>query len=124
MNVFTAEIIGTFLLIVLGDGVVANVLLNQTKGNSGGWIVITFGWAIAVFTGVYASTSLGGGGHLNPAVSLALAVFGDFDKSLLLPYRTGQLAGAFTGAVVVWLAYKKHFDTTDNADAIRAVFCT
>lgn len=124
MNHFIAEFIGTGLLIILGNGVVANVLLNQTKGNSSGWIVITFGWAIAVFTGVYSSTALGGSGHLNPAVSLALAAFGDFENSLLLPYITGQLAGAFTGAVVVWLAYKKHFDTTESADSIRAVFCT
>jgi glycerol uptake facilitator protein len=91
---------------------------------SSGWIVITFGWAIAVFTGVYASTALGGGGHLNPAVSLALAAFSDFDNNNLLPYIGGQLAGAFTGAVIVWVAYKNHFDITTNADAKRAVFST
>ncbi len=125
MNHFLGEFIGTALLIILGNGVVANVLLNQTKGHSSGWIVITFGWAIAVFTGVYASTSLGGGGHLNPAVTLALAAFSDFDNSLLLPYIGGQFAGAFTGAIIVWLTYKKHFDaTTENPDAMRAVFCT
>jgi len=124
MNHFLGEFIGTALLIILGNGVVANVLLNQTKGNSGGWIVITFGWAIAVFTGVYASTALGGGGHLNPAVSLSLAAFSDFDSNMLLPYIGGQFAGAFTGAIIVWLSYKKHFDATTNADAIRAVFCT
>jgi len=125
MNHFLGEFIGTALLIILGNGVVANVLLNQTKGHSSGWIVITFGWAIAVFTGVYASTSLGGGGHLNPAVTLALAAFSDFDNSLLFSYIGGQFAGAFTGAIIVWLTYKKHFDaTTENPDAIRAVFCT
>ena len=125
MNPFLGEFIGTALLIILGNGVVANVLLNQTKGHGSGWIVITFGWAIAVFTGVYASTTLGGGGHLNPAVSIALAIFGDLDNNLLMIYLTGQFAGALAGAFVVWLAYKKHFDaTTDNADAIRAVFCT
>lgn len=125
MSHFIGEFIGTALLIILGNGVVANVLLNQTKGHSSGWIVITFGWAIAVFTGVYASTSLGGGGHLNPAVTIALAAFSDFDTSLLLSYIGGQFAGAFTGAIIVWLTYKKHFDvTTENADAMRAVFCT
>lgn len=124
MNHFIGEFIGTALLIILGNGVVANVLLNQTKGNSSGWIVITFGWAIAVFTGVYASTALGGGGHLNPAVTLALAAFGDFDNSKLLSYISGQFAGGFAGAVIVWIAYKKHFDATTNADSMRAVFCT
>ncbi len=124
MNYFIGEFVGTALLIILGLGVVANVLLNETKGHGSGWIVITFGWAIAVFTGVYASTTLGGGGHLNPAVTLALAAFGNLDNALVLPYIAAQFAGAFTGAVVVWAAYKQHFDTTTNADAIRAVFCT
>ena len=124
MNHFIAEFVGTAILIILGNGVVANVLLNQTKGHGSGWIVITFGWAIAVFTGVYASTALGGGGHLNPAVSLALAAFSDFDNNNLLPYIGGQLAGAFTGAIIVWLAYKNHFDITTNADVKRAVFST
>lgn len=125
MNPFLGEFIGTAILIILGNGVVANVLLNQTKGHGGGWIVITFGWAIAVFTGVYTSTTLGGSGHLNPAVSIALAAFSDFDSSLLLTYITAQFAGAFTGSIIVWLTYKKHFDATpDNPDAVRAVFCT
>jgi len=124
MNHFIAEFVGTAILIILGNGVVANVLLNQTKGHGSGWIVITFGWAIAVFTGVYASTALGGGGHLNPAVTLALATFSDFDNNNLLPYIGGQLAGAFTGAIIVWVAYKNHFDITTNADAKRAVFST
>jgi len=124
MNPFFGELIGTALLIIMGNGVVANVLLNQTKGHGSGWIVITFGWAIAVFTGVYTSSALGGGGHLNPAVSIGLAAFSDFDSSMLPSYIGGQFAGAFTGSVIVWLTYKKHFDATDNADAIRAVFCT
>jgi glycerol uptake facilitator protein len=109
---------------LLGSGVVANVVLEKTKGQSSGWIVITFGWAMAVFVGVYASTSLGGSGHLNPAVSIALAVFGDFDKGLLLPYIGAQLLGTFTGSVVAWLAYKQHFDATTNPDLKMAVFCT
>ena len=83
MSSFLGEFIGTALLIILGAGVVANVVLNKTKGQNSGWIVITFGWAMAVFVGVYASTTLGGSGHLNPAATIALAVFGDFDSSLL-----------------------------------------
>ncbi|MFN2439018.1 MAG: MIP/aquaporin family protein [Chitinophagaceae bacterium] len=125
MNPFLGEFIGTALLIILGDGVVANVVLNKTKGNNSGWIVITFGWAIAVFTGVYASTALGGGGHLNPAVSIGLAAFSaDFESNMLPAYIGGQFAGAFIGAIIVWLTYKKHFDATTDPHAILAVFCT
>jgi len=117
------EFLGTMLLIILGCGVVANVLLNKTKGNNSGWIVITFGWAIAVFLGVNASTALGGGGHLNPAVTIALSAFGNFDTNLLLPYIAAQFGGAITGAAIVWLAYKQHFDETTDADGKLAVFC-
>jgi glycerol uptake facilitator protein len=124
MNPFLGEFIGTTLLIILGNGVVANVVLNETKGNGSGWIVITFGWAIAVFTGVYASTALGGGGHLNPAVSIGLAAFSDFKSNMLPAYIGGQLSGAFTGSIIVWLTYKKHFDVTNEPEAIRAAFCT
>jgi glycerol uptake facilitator protein len=121
---FLAEFIGTALLIILGGGVVANVILKQTKGNNGGWIVITFGWAIAVFLGVYASTTLGGSGHLNPAVTIALSTFGDFDKALFAPYILGQFAGAFVGACIVWLSYKQHFDATTDGDTKLGVFST
>jgi glycerol uptake facilitator protein len=124
MSGFLGEFIGTTLLIILGDGVVANVVLNKTKGNNGGWIVIALGWGMAVFVGVYASTHLGGSGHLNPAVTLAVAWFADFDWNNVLPYIAAQFAGAFTGAVIVWLAYKKHFDETADADGKLAVFCT
>jgi len=124
MSSFLGEFIGTALLIILGDGVVANVVLNKTKGNNSGWIVIAFGWGMAVFTGVYASTHLGGSGHLNPAVTLALALFSDFDPDKVLPYIAAQFAGAFTGAVIVWLTYKKHFDETADGDSKLAVFCT
>ena len=124
MSPFIGEFIGTALLIIMGDGVVANVVLNKTKGNNGGWIVITFGWAMAVFIGVYASTHLGGSGHLNPAVTLALASFGDFDSSLISTYIAAQFAGAIAGAIIVWLAYKQHFDETENRDLKLAVFCT
>jgi len=124
MSPFLGEFMGTMLLIIMGDGVVANVVLNKTKGNNSGWIVITFGWAMAVFLGVYASTSLGGSGHLNPAVTIAMAAFSDFDSSLLPTYVLAQFAGAITGAIIVWLAYKQHFDSTDDKDGKLAVFCT
>ncbi len=124
MSAFIGEFIGTALLIIMGNGVVANVVLSRTKGNNSGWIVITFGWAMAVFMGVYISNKLGGGGHLNPAVTIALAAFKDFDPSLVLPYIAGQLAGAFAGAVIVWLSYKQHFDATEDKDGKLAVFCT
>ncbi|HWN87747.1 MAG TPA: MIP/aquaporin family protein, partial [Chitinophagaceae bacterium] len=124
MSPFLGEFTGTMLLIIMGDGVVANVVLNKTKGNNSGWIVITFGWAMAVFLGVYASTSLGGSGHLNPAVTIAMAAFSDFDSSLLPTYILAQFAGAITGAIIVWLAYKQHFDSTEDKDGKLAVFCT
>ena len=124
MSPFIGEFIGTMLLIILGDGVVANVVLNKTKGNNSGWIVITFGWAMAVFLGVYASTSLGGSGHLNPAVTIAMSVFDSkFDDALLPTYVGAQFAGAITGAIIVWLAYKQHFDATDDKDSKLGVFC-
>ena len=123
MSPFIGEFIGTMLLIIMGDGVVANVVLNKTKGNNSGWIVITFGWAMAVFLGVYVSTSLGGSGHLNPAVTIAMAAFNNFDASLLPTYILAQFAGAITGAIIVWLAYKQHFDSTDDKDGKLAVFC-
>lgn len=125
MSPFLGEFIGTMLLIIMGDGVVANVVLNKTKGNNSGWIVITFGWAMAVFLGVFASVKLGGGGHLNPAVTIAMAAFNDnFDSSLLPMYIGAQFAGALVGAIVVWLAYKQHFDETTDSNAKLAVFCT
>lgn len=124
MSPFIGEFTGTALLTLLGTGVVSNVVLAKTKGQSSGWIVITLGWAMAVFVGVYASISLGGSGHINSSISLALALFSNFDKSLLGTYIAAQLLGAFTGAVLAWLAYKQHFDETANADLKLAVFCT
>lgn len=122
MNNFLFEMIGTAFLILLGNGVVANVVLNKTKGNNGGWIVITFGWAIAVFVGVYISAAHSGA-HLNPAVTIGLAVAEKFDWVKVPIYIAGQFAGAMIGAFLVWIAYKKHFDETINADAKLAVFC-
>ena len=124
MSPFLGEFAGTTLLIILGNGVVANVVLNKTKGNNSGWIVITFGWAMAVFFGVFSSLGLGGSGHLNPAVTIALTAFNNFDPALLPTYVLAQFAGAITGSIVVWIAYKQHFDSTDDKDAKLAVFCT
>jgi glycerol uptake facilitator protein len=123
MNAFLAEFIGTAMIIIFGGGVVANVILEKTKGNNSGWIVITFGWAVGVFTGVFISSPYSGG-HLNPAVSLALAFAGKFPFSLLPMYICAQFLGAMTGALLVWLAYKKHFDVTGEPGTILAVFCT
>jgi len=123
MNVFSAELIGTFLLVLLGDGVVANVVLKGTKGNNGGWIVITFGWAIAVFTGVFVAGKVSGA-HLNPAVSVALAYLGEIKAEALPLYIGGQVLGAMLGAFFVWVCYKQHFDVTDDAGGKLAVFCT
>lgn len=124
MGHFIGEFIGTMLLLVMGGGVVANVVLNKTKGHNSGWIVITFGWAMAVFLGVYTSTKLGGSGHLNPAVTIAMAAFKDFDRSLLLPYVLAQMSGAFVGSILVWLVYKPHFDITNDNSLKLAVFST
>lgn len=124
MSVYFAEFIGTFLLITMGAAINANVVLAQTKGHNSGWTVITIGWGIAVFLGVYTATAMGGSGHLNPAVSIGLAAFGELDTALLAGYVVAQIAGAFAGAVVAWLAFLKHFDTTDDEGAILAVFST
>jgi len=123
MNAFFAEFFGTAMIIVFGGGVVSNVLLNKTKGNNSGWIVITFGWAVGVFTGVLIAAPVSGA-HLNPAVTLALVIAHKFSISLLPLYVSAQLSGAMFGATLVWLAYKKHFDATDDADSKLAVFCT
>ena len=123
MNVFFAEFFGTAMIIVFGGGVVANVLLDKTKGHNSGWIVITFGWAAGVFTGVLVAAPISGA-HLNPAVTLALVLAGKFSLSQLPLYVCAQLLGAMFGALLVWLAYKKHFDATQDADLKLAVFCT
>ena len=121
MTPFTSEFLGTALLILLGNGVVANVLLNKTKGQNSGWIVITFGWAIAVFVGVYASAAASGA-HLNPAVTISDAVnTGNWSK--VATYISAQFLGAMVGSFLVWVAYKQHFDETTDADLKLAVFC-
>jgi glycerol uptake facilitator protein len=117
------EIIGTMLLVLLGDGVVANVLLARTKGNNSGWIVITTAWGLAVFVGAYASASLSGA-HLNPAVTLGQAIAGNTPWSAVPTYVVGQFIGAFIGATLVWLAYLPHWAETENQGLKLGVFCT
>ncbi|MBS1946452.1 MAG: aquaporin family protein [Bacteroidetes bacterium] len=123
MTPFLGELIGTTLLIILGCGVVANVLLNKTKGNNSGWIVIAFGWAMAVYVGVFVATPYSGA-HLNPAVTIGLAVAGKFEWALVGPYIVAQILGAMIGAFIIWVTYRQHFNETDNADAKLAVFST
>jgi glycerol uptake facilitator protein len=122
MEEFIGEIIGTMILILLGDGVVANVVLNKTKGNNSGWIVITTGWGLAVFTAVFVAGPISGA-HINPAVTFGLAIEGSFDWADVPLYWAGQVIGAFIGAILVWLAYYKHWEGTDP-DGQLAVFST
>jgi glycerol uptake facilitator protein len=123
MSPFVAEFVGTALILAFGNGVVANVLLKGSKGNNGGWIVIAFGWAMGVFIGVYASAPASGA-HLNPAVTIALAVRGDFPWSQVPSHILAQLCGACAGAFITWLAYKQHFDAHDSATEKLGVFAT
>jgi len=123
MSPIIAEYIGTLLMILLGDGVVANVLLKDTKGNNSGWMVITTAWGLAVFVGVTVAGPYSGA-HLNPAVTLGLALAGKFAWANVLPYVIAQLAGAFTGGFLVWVMYYDHFKRTNEPGSILAVFCT
>lgn len=123
MNIFTGELLGTFLLIILGNGVVANVVLNKTKGNNSGWIVIAFGWAIAVFVGVFVAAPLSGA-HLNPAITLSLAVLNKISWSEVPQFFAGQMAGAMLGSLGVWGSYFQHFRATEDHGAKLAVFAT
>lgn len=121
---YMAEFVGTALLVLLGNGVVANVVLPKTKGNAAGWIVITFGWAMAVFVGVWCVGSISGA-HLNPAVTLGLALAGkDFAWELVPGYIAAQMLGAIIGAVLVFLFYYDHYAASDDADAKLATFAT
>ncbi len=123
MTPFIAEIIGTMLLITLGCGVVANVVLSKTKGNSSGWIVITTGWALAVYVGVVVAAPYSGA-HINPAVSIGLAIAGKFPWHSVPYYILAQFIGAMIGASIVWITYKDHFDATEDKNSKKAVFCT
>jgi len=123
MNPFAAEVLGTMLLILFGDGVVAGVLLNKSKAQNSGWIVISTGWAMAVAIAVYAVGRISGA-HLNPAITLGLAVAGKFAWSNVPGYLAGQFLGAFLGALLVWLAYLAHWPETENRVSKLAVFST
>lgn len=123
MTQFTAELIGTMLVILLGNGVVANVVLKGTKGNSGGWMVITTGWALAVFVGVVIATPYSGA-HLNPAVTIGLAIAGKFAWAKVGGFLLAQLIGSIIGALLVWIVYRDHFNATPDPNSQLAVFCT
>jgi glycerol uptake facilitator protein len=123
MQTLLAEAIGTMMLVLLGDGVVANVLLARSKGQNSGWLVITTGWGVAVAVAVYAVGRISGA-HLNPAVTIGLASIGSFPWSDVAGYIAAQMIGAFAGAVLVWLAYLPHWAITTDADAKLGVFCT
>ncbi|WP_313290499.1 MIP/aquaporin family protein, partial [Exiguobacterium sp.] len=115
MNNFVLEMIGTMILILLGDGVVAGVVLRKTKSENSGWIVITFAWGLAVMTGAFVAAE--SGAHLNPALTIALALHSDLPWADVPVYIAGQLVGAFIGAILVWLHYMKHFEATDDQAA-------
>src|SRR5262249_10362993 len=123
MNPFVAEFIGTAILVTFGNGVVANVVLAKTKGNNAGWIVITTGWALAVFVGVCCSYAVSGA-HLNPAVTLAMAQAGKFPWSNVAGYVLAQMLGGVTGGILVFLFYRQHFKETGDSGAKLACFCT
>ncbi len=123
MTPFLGELIGTFILVLLGNGVVANVVLNKSKGNNAGWLTIAAGWGIALFVAVYA-VAASSGAHLNPAVSVGLAAAGKFAWGDVPVYALGQILGAMLGALVVWITYRQHFDATTDPDMQLAAFCT
>jgi glycerol uptake facilitator protein len=123
MSIFTAELIGTAILILLGDGVVAAVLLARSKAENSGWIVITFGWGLAVATAVYAVGRFSGA-HINPAVTFGLATIDAVEWGDVPIYLAGQFVGAFIGAVLVWLSYLLHWRETEDPGLKLAVFCT
>ena len=123
MDIFPAEVIGTALLILLGDGVVAAVLLAQSKAQNSGWIVITWGWGMAVMLGVFAVAQFSGA-HLNPAVTLGFAVIGNTEWSDVPAYLGGEFIGAMIGAFLVWAAYSNHWGATEDPGLKLAVFCT
>jgi glycerol uptake facilitator protein len=123
VSIFGAEVIGTGILILLGDGVVAAVLLAQSKAQNGGWIVITFGWGMGVAMAVFAVGQFSGA-HLNPAVTLGFAVNGTIEWGDVPQYVAGEFVGAFVGATLVWAAYSNHWRATEDPGLKLAVFCT
>lgn len=123
MSPFLGEFIGTAILLLLGNAVVANVVLKDTKGSGAGWITISFGWGTAVFVAVFIVAGYSGA-HINPAVTLGLALAGSFEWTSVPLYLAAQFLGGALGAFLVWLHYRDHFEPTDDADAKLAVFCT
>ena len=123
MSAYFAEMIGTMILIILGDGVVANVALKKSKGQESGWIVVATGWGLAVALAVYTVGRISGA-HINPAVTLSLAVIGAFPWSQVPGYVAAQLTGAFLGGVIVWLSYLPHWAETEDKAAKLGVFST
>ena len=122
MSVYLSEFLGTMVLILLGDGVVAGVLLKDSKAKDGGWIVISTAWGLAVLIGIYVASS--SGAHMNPALTIGLAAIGKFDWALVPGYVAAQTAGAFVGAILVYLHYLPHWRGTPDAGAKLAIFCT
>jgi len=123
MSIYLAELLGTMLLILLGDGVVANVCLDKSKANGSGWLVIATGWALAVTIPVFIFGPISGA-HFNPAVTLGLAAIGKFPWADVPLFILCQMIGAFIGACLVYIYYKNHFDATEDKDTKRGVFCT
>ncbi len=123
MHPFVAEFIGTMMLLLLGNGVVANVLLTRTKGYDTGWLVITAGWGIAVFVGAFCSAEFSGA-HINPAVTVAMTLANELAIDQALGYLVAQFLGAAVGALLAYFFYREHFRITDDADAKLACFCT
>lgn len=123
MQPFVAELVGTALLLLFGNGVVANVVLRDTKGHNAGWLTIAAGWGLAVYIGAFCSAEVSGA-HLNPAVTVAMLVADQIEMSLALRYIAAQFLGATIGSVLVYLTYREHFRVTENADAKLACFCT
>jgi len=123
MDVYLAEFLGTTILLLMGNGVVANVVLDKTKGRDGGWIVVSAGWALAVYTAVLCVGHVSGA-HINPAVSIGLAAAGVFEWRLVPGYVTAQMLGGIVGGALVFVFYKSHYAVTKDADAKLATFCT
>jgi len=123
MHAYVAEFVGTAILILLGNGVISNVVLSRTKGNNAGWIVITAGWGIAVFVGAFCSEKFSGA-HLNPAVSVAMLIAEKLSFADTVAFIVMQMAGAMLGGGLVYIFYRDHFAITEDADAKLACFCT
>ncbi len=123
MSPYFGEFLGTLLLILLGDGIVAGVLLRHSKAENAGWLTITIGWGLAVSMAIYAVGQVSGA-HINPAVTIGLATAGDFPWNQVPGYCLAQLAGAFAGAIIVWLHYLPHWRVTEDPTLKLAVFCT